>query len=204
MCFNQQPAQDNSAQVARDEATAREARVNEGKGKIDSAFNVFDPAYFSKFNQSYLDAYNPQVDEQFGDARKTLKYDLARKGVTNSTPGQTRFGKLADAYTDRRREIAGNADTAANDLRSKIDAQKGALYDQNVAAADPSLSAVRAASAAGALQTPASYSPLADLFSGVVNAGSQYVAGQNRALPSGYGAMFAPGATVAGSGRVVR
>lgn len=196
--------QDQSAQLAREQAVARENRVNEGKAKIDSAFAPFDPSYFQKFTDDYLGAYNPQVDEQFGDARQQLKYGLARTGMTNATPGQTKFGKLADAYTDRRREVASNAESATNSLRGQIDSQKGALYDQNAAAADPSLSAVRAASAAGSLQTAPSYSPLADLFSGVINTGSAYLSGQNRNLPAGYKPMFAPGATVAGSGRVVK
>lgn len=205
MCFSQSPPQDNSAAIARQQADEREAKITQGKQSIDSAFGVFDPQYYQKYQDAYVDNYNPQVDKQFKDARLGLKYNLARAGTTDSTGGQKTFGDLVTGYDDARRDVASQAVDATNKLKSQVEDQKTDLYNQNSASADPSLSAIQAVSRAGAMATPASYSPIGDLFSGLVNSAGAYYAGRNQALPAGYAARFAPGATLpgGGSGRVV-
>lgn len=207
MCFNQSAPQDNSAAIARQQAEEREAAINQGKQSIDSAFGVFDPQYFQKYQQSYVDNYNPQVDKQFTEAKQGVKYNLARKGTTDSTIGQKTFGDLVSGYNDARRDVASNAADATNKLRADVEGQKSQLYAQNSASADPSLSAIQAVSSAGSLATPASYSPLGDLFAGLVNTSAAYRAGQNQGLPAAYrGILTTPGSTLpsGGSGRVVR
>lgn len=204
MCFSQAAPQDNSAAIARQSEIDRQARITAGQGKINDAFAGFNPDYFSKFQQAYLDHYNPQIDQQFTDARKNLRYDLARKGVQDSTPGQTQFGRLAQAYADRRTDIAANASSAADSLKGQVEGQKTNLYSLNNTSADPALAAQQAVSAAGSLATPATYSPLADLFSGFATAGAQYLNNKNLALPAGYASKFAtPAAYSSSSGRVV-
>lgn len=204
MCFASQPPQDNSAVIARQQAQERENNVRAGKGQIDRAFGVFNPSYYDQFQKDYVNNYNPQVDEQFGDARKALRYNLARAGTIDSTPGQERFADLTQAYGDRRREVASNALQAANKLRGQVEDTKSDLYGLNTASADPSLAAVQATSRVGALQTAPSYSPVGDLFAGLINGGAQYYGGSQRGLPAGYRPMFAPGAGLPSpSGRVV-
>jgi hypothetical protein len=190
MCFGKKPPQDNSAAIARQQAAEREQRVGQGKEKIDQAFSVFDPQYFDKFQSDYLNYYNPQVDEQFGDARQNLKYDLYRSGTQDSTPGQQKFGDLIEDYGNRRREVASKALEATNAIRSSVEGNKSDLYQQNVAASDPSLAAISATGRAGSLSTPPAFSPLADLFGGGINAGASYLAGRNKALPAGYQNAF--------------
>lgn len=205
MCFPQQQPQDNSAELARQQEQERQARITEGKQKIDDAFSVFDPAYYDKFKSDYENVYNPQVDKQFTDARKALRYNLARAGTEDSTPGQTAFGKLTEGYGDQRRAVESKALEATNNIKSQVESNKSDLYTQNTASADPSLSAISAVGRAGSLQSPPSFSPLADLFSGLTNAGAAYVYGQNKALPAGYGNAFRSGLpTGSSSGYVVR
>lgn len=197
------PPQDNSAAIARQQEQERQKRIDEGKSKIDSAFSVFDPAYYDKFKQDYLNYYNPQVDKQFTDSRKDLRYNLVRAGIDDGTPGQKAFGDLTKAYGDRRTELASNALEATNKVKSQVESNKNDLYAQNTASADPSLSAIQALSSAGSLQSPPAFSPLSSLFSGLVNAGAAYTYGQNRALPAGYSQAFSSGAPIGGSSRVV-
>lgn len=206
MCFNNSAPKDNSADIARQQAADRETAINQGKQSIDSAFGVFDPQYYQKYQQSYLDNYNPQVDKQFGEAKQQVKYNLARKGTTDSTIGQKTFGDLVSGYNDARRDVASNAADASNKLRQNVEGQKSQLYAQNSASADPSLSAIQAVSSSGSLATQASYSPLGDLFAGLVNSTAAYRAGQNQGLPAAYrGLLTTPGSTLpsGGSGRVV-
>ena len=205
MCLPQEAPHDNSAAVARQQADEREAKIREGKGSIDSAFGVFDPKYYEKYQDAYTANYNPQVDKQFGEARQKMKYSLDRSGTLDSTGGQKQFGHLVDVYGDTRREVASNAVDATNKLRSGVEDQKSTLYAQNSASADPALSAIQAVSRSGSLQTPAPYSPLGDLFGGLVNGAGSYIAGRNQGLPSGYASRFAVGSSLprSGSGTVV-
>jgi hypothetical protein len=197
------PPRDNSAEVARQQEQERQDRINAGKAKIDQSFSIFTPDYFDQFKTDYLNNYNPQVDEQFEDARKGLRYNLARAGTQDSTAGQKAFGDLTEDYGDRRREIASKALEATNNIRSQVEQNKSELYSQNVAAADPSLAAITAAGRAGSLQSPPSFSPLADLFAGATNAGAAYYYGQQKGLPEAYRNSFKSGLP-SGSGYVVR
>ncbi|MBO4228011.1 hypothetical protein [Bradyrhizobium neotropicale] len=207
MCLGGSPPQDNSAAIARQQAQEREDKINAGKSSIDSAFSVFDPAYYQKYQQAYLDNYNPEVDRQFGVAKQKLSYDTARRGVTDSTAGQKQFADLTRQYGDQRQNIASQAIDATNKLQSDVDSQKSTLYAQNSASADPSLSSISALSSANSLSKPAQYSPLGNLFAGFINGGANYIAGnQNNAAVNRYASAFAPGSTLpggSGSGRVV-
>lgn len=206
MCFSHSQPVDNSAAIARQQADEREAAITKGKSSIDSAFGVFDPQYYQKYQDAYTANYDPQVDKQFTEARKGLKYNLARNGTTDSTAGQKSFGDLVTGYDDARRDIASKAVDATNQLKTNVEDQKSDLYAQNSASADPSLSSIQAVSRAGSLATPASYSPLGDLFSGLVNTTGAYIAGQNQGIPAAYRyALTTPGSTLpsGGSGRVV-
>lgn len=206
MCFpggGSQPV-DNSAAIAREQEQARKARITQGQGAIDSAFSVFDPAYYDKFGKTFTDNYNPQVDQQYGLAKQDLRYNFARQGTLNSTPAQVKFGQLLGSYGKARNEVASNAISATNDLRSRVSGNKTALYGQNINAADPSLAASGAAGSVASLQSPGAYSPLADLFTGMANAGTSYVAGRQNAFAPGYSQFFQPGYSTASTSRVVR
>jgi hypothetical protein len=204
MCFSSPKIpQDNSAQLAQQQEATREANIKQGQSSIDTAFSQFDPAYYENYQKAYEDNYNPQVDEQFANARRGVKYDAARKGVEDSTPGQTAFSNLTGAYDTQRRNVASNALNASNVLRSNVEAQKSNLYSLNTSAADPSLAAQNATAQVGALQTMPSYSPLGDIFGSLVNSYAAYQTGKNAVNP--YAArVFTPGSTSPGnSGKVV-
>lgn len=191
MCLSQPQPVDNSAAIARQQETARQAQVTSGQGAIDSAFSAFNPAYYDQYTKAYTDNYNPQVDDQFAKAKQGLQYDFARRGTLNSTGAQTGFGDLIKSYGDARDQVASNALGATNTLQSQVSANKTNLYNMNASAADPTAAAANAAGSVGSLMTPATYSPLADLFGGLVNGYSSYASGQNAALPAGYQKLFA-------------
>lgn len=204
MCFGGSQPKDRSAEIARQQEQERTQRINEGKKSIDDAFSVFTPDYYDKVKGDYEGYYNPQVDEQFTDARKDLRYNLARAGIQDSTGANTAFGKLVDDYGDQRRTVASKALEASGNIRSQVESNKNDLYAQNTASADPSLSAISAVGTAGSLQTPPSFSPLGDLFAGATQAGANYIYGANRSLPQGYRNAFSSNLPASGSGYVVR
>jgi hypothetical protein len=206
MCFGGDPPVDNSAAIARQQAQDREGKINDGKASIDKAFSVFDPGYFDKYTKTFTDNYNPELDRQFGVAKQGLQYDLSRSGMTDSTGGQKQFADLTRELGTQKQALSSQAIDATNKLRSDVDAQKSTLYAQNSASADPSLASITALSSANSLGRPAQYSPLGNVFAGLINGTSNYIAGSNNKLPAGYGSLFSAGSTVpsgSGSGRVV-
>ena len=74
------PAQDNSAELARKKEEERQARITEGRTKIDEAFSRFDDPYFTGVRKTYQDYYLPDVDQQYRDARKQTTLAQARSG----------------------------------------------------------------------------------------------------------------------------
>lgn len=177
---------DQSAEIARQLEDQRKAKIKSGEGLINDAFKVFDDGFFDQYRQDYLSHYNPQVDRQFTDARRQLRYNLARSGIQDSTAGQRSFGDLVAEYSRQRSRVGADALGATNTLRGNIDTQKNALYDQNLTAADPTRAAQAAAGQVGALRTTPQYSPVGDLFSGFIRGGQAYLAGRQNGLPAGY------------------
>ena len=64
---NQQLAQSQAQatqlqqKLAADNA-GREARIRGGKSNIDTALARYDPAYYDRYRQDYLNAQNPSID----------------------------------------------------------------------------------------------------------------------------------------------
>lgn len=173
---------DQSAETARMLEQQRVAKIKSGEGLINDAFKAFDGNYYDQYQKDYVGHYNPQVDRQFTRARQDLRYNLARARTQDSTAGQRNFGDLVGEYGRQRATVGSNALTATNTLRGNVDQQKNALYDQNMAAADPTRAAQAAAGQVGALRTTPAYNPIGDLFSGAIRGGTAYVAGRQQGV----------------------
>lgn len=208
MCLSSHPSipQDNSAKLAAQQADQRQAQVTQGQQNIDAAFTPFNDDYFNKYQQTYEDNYNPQVDDQYKLAQQKERYNEARSGMLDSTPAIFQQDQLNKSYGQQRQTIAGNAINATDVLKNSVQQQKAQLYSLNSSAADPTLASTQAAAAAGTIPSTPQYSMLGDLFSGLVNSTSAVAAGNsqnnpyftpNRGLPGG------PLPSGSGSGRVV-
>lgn len=158
------PKKDNSAEIARQEEAARQARIRQGQQGIDQAFAGFDEPFYQKYQDQYSGYYAPQLDDQYGDAVKRLTLQLAQTGNLTGSAGADQLARLKSQYDDQKVGLANQAIQATNTLRGNIDSRKSQLYADNRAAADPSSAASAAASAAQYLQPTAPTSPLADVF----------------------------------------
>lgn len=163
MCTSK-PKRDNSAEIARQEEARRQARIAEGKGSIDQAFAGFNDDFYTGYQDDYTNYYNPQLDDQYGDAAKKLTLRLARSGNLTGSVGATQLADLQKYYDDQKLAITGNATTATNDLRGSVDSRLSQLYADNRAAADPGSATSAAASAAESLQPAPLSSPLGNVF----------------------------------------
>lgn len=163
MCMPKAP-KDNSAELARQQEAARQARVNEGQQGIDTAFAGFDDPFYEGYTNQYTGYYNPQLEDQYSDAVKRLTLSLAQSGNLTGSAGAKQLGDLQKYYDTQKTALVNRANTATQELRGNIDTRKSQLYADNRAAADPGSAAAAAASAASALQPSAPSSPLANVF----------------------------------------
>lgn len=163
---------DDSAERARAEEAARQARIATGQANIDREFARFDDAYFDKFRGDHLGYYTPQLDAQYQKTREKTTLGLARTGNLNASAGAERFGDLAKMYGRQQAGLSEQALSAANDLRSRVEQNKSDLYGLNRSAADPGEAASMAAGRAGTLSAPQAFTPLADAFGALLNQGA--------------------------------
>lgn len=158
------PKKDNSAEIARQQEAARQARIQQGQQGIDQAFAGFDEPFYQNYQSQYSGYYAPQLDDQYSQAVKRLTLQLAQTGNLTGSAGADQLANLRKSYDQNKLNISNQAIAATNELRSNIDNRKSQLYADNRAAADPGSAASAAASAAQYLQPTAPSSPLADVF----------------------------------------
>lgn len=184
MCFGGgggQPAYQeiDPAQEVLDRESVRQNNVNLGKANIDTNFKQFDDKYYDTYKSTYQGNYVPQVDEQYKTAVGKMMTQLAKRGMDRSSVGVARQGELADDYVKAKTTIASEADTAANTLRSNVEASKSNLYALNSSSADPAAAAAQAAGQAKTLVAPPQYSPIGDVFASALQPFNSMQSAQN-------------------------
>ena len=175
MCGSSKPPPDNSAQIAREAEEKRQGRISEGTSAIDSAFSSYNDDFYNQYQSDYGGYYQPQLDDQYSDARERLTLQLAKQGNLTSSTGADQFGDLKSRYDDRGTSISNEAMDASNSLRRSVDSNKSQLYADNRSSADPGNAAKAARSLATSLQPGTPSSPLADTFADFFNNASQMV-----------------------------
>jgi hypothetical protein len=155
------------AQEARDKENERQARLNQGKSAIDTIFGNanFGDAFYDKYRKAELDYTLPQLEDQFGEARRTAENDLSRAGLLRSGAAGFVQNKLTKQKGVNEAGLLTKADTDTAELRKSIAAQQQQAYNQLYATEDPTVAANTAATsvANAQLQQP-NVSALGDLF----------------------------------------
>jgi hypothetical protein len=164
---SQNLAAQTAANVAQQEAD-KEAAIRAGQGAIDNDFSQFNDDYYGGYKQSYLDAYNPQLDTQYSLAKDKAIAALANQGVLDSSIAGNALGTLTNQYGTEKATIASNADDAVNTLKSNVNAAKTNLYNLNTSAADPTTVGNQAEATATSLLPQQTLSPLGDVFAGAL------------------------------------
>lgn len=167
----------------------------------------FGGDFFTDARQEFLDFYNPQLEDQFDQAKRKTSLGLASRGQLESSAGARRFGDLLDRYNQQRQQIAGQALDREQGLLSDFEQSRANLIQQNRASADPSAAATSAAAATGRLQRQPTLSPLGATFADLINTGARGVAAERAGYPGfrlGVGGGGGSGASGSGSVRIVR
>lgn len=210
MCFGGKPKIDDSIQrqqmaeaaEARQREQEREGRIRSGTTKIDSVFGGFNDDYYDTRRQSYLDFYQPQLDDQFADAKEQLTYALARAGTLNSTMAADKTADLTKRYDTQRATLLSQADDDVASAKSRINSEKSALVSQLNATGDADRVSNEALARTQQIGSERpSYSPLGDIFSGFAAGIGNYMDARANAATST--AYFGNGGKKAAAARTV-
>jgi hypothetical protein len=155
------------AAEAKQKEHKRQARLDQGKGIIDTMFgseNFGDP-FYDKYRKAELDYTLPQLQTQYDTAKNNMTYDLARAGTLRSSAAGYAQKLLENQNAVNEAGIRAKADTDTAALRQSIASQQQQAYNQLYATEDPTVAANTAANsvANAQLQQP-NTGALGDLF----------------------------------------
>lgn len=176
----------NEAAIARQQEQERQATIRSGTAEIDRIFgDQFTDDFYKKRTDAYVDYAKPQLDDQFGDAKKQLTYALARAGTLNSTMRADKEADLQKEYDNNNRSISDKAVAYSNDARTNVEASRADLIKMLNASGDATGAANSAISRASTLSAPDAYSPLGPMFSNFSAALAQQAALERASAYSG-------------------
>jgi len=158
------------------------ARMLKGGGLYSGTKQVtgFDDAFFGGQRDAYMDFYQPQLDDQFGQAKDQLTYALARAGTLNSTLAADKSADLTKKYDVQKASVLSQANDQVAQNRSRINNEKSALVAQLNATGDANRVSNEALSRTQQMYNEApAYNPLGDIFSGVAAGIGNYVNARN-------------------------
>lgn len=178
----------------------RKQAINRGQQLIDAQFAGFDDNFYDQRAQDYEDFAAPQLGQQFTRTGNSLTYDLARRGIRNSTVAGQKRSALELENAQQLRNVADTGMAQANELRQTVEGQRSNLVSQLNASADPGQAGAAALRTAQAYQKPTSFAPIGDMFADWTR---NYLANQTaRAYDPGVQPMFSWGGGQ-GSSRIV-
>ena len=217
MCFSPSVPHDNSAQVAADQESKRQANITAGQKAVNDTFDQsFGDPYYAGITNSYDSYYNPQLDTQYQNALNTLTSQLGQQGILQSSEGDRQLALLKQSYDTNKQTVANNGENAAATAKQNVASQRNALLQQAQQAGDPSALGAQAAETASSIASPVQYSPLGAVFSGLLGQGTNALSIQQGGIPasgggsSGYvypgaqGGSSGGGSSPSGSGYVVK
>lgn len=177
--YSQQENAQRSAKGAADQARAqreaeatrqrqleeeRQARIGEGRSKIDENFGQFDDNFYNQRNQAYVDYASPELDKQYKDSMRTLVSALARSGNLQSSTRAEKFADLDEQYKQRKLDITNTGRDYSNEAKNAVERSRAELITQNESLADPNAISGNALARSQSLAQLPTFSPLGSIL----------------------------------------
>lgn len=153
-----------AAAASRAAEEARQSRINSGMNEISNAFSGFDDNFYNQRAKAYTDYANPQLEDQYAEAKKALVYALSRSGNLGSSVAADRNADLLKSYNANKQAIEQKGLSYANQLKSDVNSNRSNLVNELNNTANPSAVAQSAASQAGLLSSAPAFDALGQLF----------------------------------------
>ena len=150
------------------------ARQQYSRGQLFNApttrsFEGFQPEFFEKRAQAYVNYALPQVAEQYRGARNALVYGLSNRGLQQSSQATTGRENLERTAGTARQNVADTGLAQADQLRRDIEQARQQNIQQLYQSADPARAFQSAISTAAGFQRPSAFPPVANMFANLAN-----------------------------------
>ncbi len=159
-----------SAEEARAAEEARQASIRAGQSKIDETFGQFDDQFYAGRSDAFRSYAMPQVEQQRDKASREALFDLARRGLTDSSAASSLGGELQRMFTQQKQQVEDEALSYATKARGAVEGARSDLVSMLHATGDGQAAAQGAVNRAAQLNSPDEFSVLAPLFSDFTNA----------------------------------
>jgi hypothetical protein len=124
----------------------------------------FTDAFYAKRKGEYEGYALPQLAKEYEQTRQNMIYDLANKGLLNSSAAETTTMSLGNEVAKRKREIGDAAVNYEQQLRKQVADEKAAMVAQLYATADPASASQAALASASRLQMPSAFEPVGNFL----------------------------------------
>jgi hypothetical protein len=112
------------ADASRAYATGRQGLISQANTDVSDAYKGFDQGYFNQFAQGFVDAFKPQLDQNYALEQKARTYGFTDRGTLHGSDAATSFGDLLRGKVTKEGDIANAAQTQAGQFQDDIQTQK--------------------------------------------------------------------------------
>jgi|ThiBiot_500_plan_1041544.scaffolds.fasta_scaffold11154_2 hypothetical protein len=162
---------DGGAQAQRQAEFDRQTSIRTGTNSINNLFDTqFNDDFYSGRGKAYLDYVNPQLDDQYAEARKQLTYALDRAGTLDSTARTSKEAELQKEYDNLKRAFGDKALDYSNTARNNVEGARSNLIGMLNSTGDQQGAINAATGRAAALTAPDTFDPIGQLFANFTGA----------------------------------
>jgi len=150
---------------------AMEGAIRRGQlfSKTEGTYTGFTPDFYQKRAQSYVDYAMPQLAEQANQTRADLTYNLANRGVYNSSIARRQASGFNRNLATQEQGVYDSARGQAMDLQKQVEASRQAAIQQLYTTQNPQQAAGFAINSYFNLSQPSIFQPIGNAFSNILN-----------------------------------
>lgn len=135
--------------------------------------------FYEGFRKSLGDFYNPEVERQFGDAKKANLFDMARRGTMRSSDAVDKNADLTRDYANANAKVQSDIEGQVTGLKTDVNNSRTRALQLLTSTEDPTVAANTARTEVNAIQSRApQFSDLGNLFASAINSYTNYKNGQ--------------------------
>ena len=157
------------AGIANSQEQQRQQAIQFGTNEVNKRFAGFDDAFYNQRAKDYMAFSLPQLARQYQTNRNQVSFNLANRGLRNSTAANRQYGDLDIANAQAAQGIVDSGIGQAQQLQRQVEQQRNSLLGMVNQSVDPAGAAGGATRAAAGFTPPSTFGPLANQFQNFAN-----------------------------------
>ena len=132
--------------------------------KTTATYEGFQPSFYDQRAQDYINYALPQEGQQYRTNLNATTYNLANRGLLNSSQATKQFSDLNRTDIAAKQNIADQAIAQSNALRQQVSNAQQQAIQMLYQTGDPNLAAHNAITAAASATGPSVFAPISNMF----------------------------------------